>query len=93
MVTPVSRKISVKFSVANPLRKSLFWDKTLGIETDTRLYELEDGDNTEEGEEAESLSFTTQPSRHLSKISLRGSSPKLISLIIREPQWSARCLE
>ena len=37
------------------------------------------------------LSFTTQTSRHLSKTSLRGSSPTLIHLITRDLQQSAQC--
>ena len=38
---------STKASTSNPNGKSPPRDKTLGLEPDTRFYEIEDGDNTE----------------------------------------------
>ena len=42
-------------STAKPLEKYLTGDKSLGLETDIRFYELEDSDNTKEVEYAEIL--------------------------------------
>ena len=52
---PLVRKSSVKASAAKPLVNPPPVDKTLGIESAIRFYELEDGDNTKEVEEAEIL--------------------------------------
>ena len=55
MAKTISRKISVKASEAKPLGKPPPGDKTLELDPEIRFYELEDGDKTEEGEEAEIL--------------------------------------
>ena len=55
MAKTISRKISVKASEAKPLGKPPPGDKTLELDPAIRFYELEDGDKTEEGEEAEIL--------------------------------------
>ena len=55
MAKTISKKISVKASSSNPLGKPLPGDKTFGIEIEIRLYDIEDCDETEEGEEAEIL--------------------------------------
>ena len=47
----MARTISVK-TVNSKTAKPLPGDKSLGIETYIRFYEIEDGDNYEEGEEA-----------------------------------------
>ena len=51
----ISKKISVKTSTAKPLGKSQTGDKNLRIEPSISLYDIEDGDYTEEGEGAEIL--------------------------------------
>ena len=48
----ISKKISVKASAAKPLGKPTPGDKHFGIQKAIRLYSIEDGDDTEEGEEA-----------------------------------------
>ena len=53
MAKTISSKSSVKASAAKPLGNPPPGDKTLGIEPATRFYKIEDGDKTEEGEEAE----------------------------------------
>ena len=55
MTNTTSKKISVKASTAKPSIKPPPGDKTLGIESAIRLYAIEDGDDTEEGEGAEIL--------------------------------------
>ena len=55
MAKTISKKISVKASTAKPLGKPPPGDKTCGIEPDIRFYEIEDGDETEKGEESEIL--------------------------------------
>ena len=50
MAKTVSKKSSVKASVANPLGKPPPGDKTLGIDLVIRLYAIEDGDETEQVE-------------------------------------------
>ena len=55
MANPISKKSSVKASMDKPLGKPLPGDKTCGFEPDIRIYEIEDGDETEKGEEAEIL--------------------------------------
>ena len=52
---PLVRKSSVKASAAKTLVNPPPVDKTLGLESFIRFYELEDGENTEELEEAEIL--------------------------------------
>ena len=47
IVKPISKKISVKASTAKPLVKPPPGDKTFGIVSDIRLYEIEDGDDTD----------------------------------------------
>ena len=44
MVKTISKKISVKASAAKPSGKPLPRNKTIGIETDIRFYDIEDGD-------------------------------------------------
>ena len=51
----ISKKISVKASEAKPLGKPLPRDKTFGIEPAIRFYDIEDGDDNEEGQEEEIL--------------------------------------
>ena len=46
---------TVKASTAKPNGKPPPGDKTLGLDSLIRFYEIEDGDNTEKGEEAEIL--------------------------------------
>ena len=59
MENTISKKISAKASTyknsVKPLGNPPPGDKTLGIETLIRFYAIEDGDDTEEGEEAEIL--------------------------------------
>ena len=55
MAKTISKKISVKTSSDNPLVKPPPRDKTLGIEPAIRLYNLKEGDDTAEKEEAEIL--------------------------------------
>ena len=50
-----SKKISVKASAAKPLEKPLPRDKTLVIDPEIFLYDIEDGGETEDGEESEIL--------------------------------------
>ena len=54
----ISRKSSVKASAAKPPGNPTPRDEILGLEPATHFYEIEDGDKTEEGEEAETLTFT-----------------------------------
>ena len=49
MAKTIGKKISVKDSSANPLGNTPTGDKTLGLETEIRFYDIEDGDDTEEG--------------------------------------------
>ena len=49
----ISKTVSlkpVKSSTANPRGKPLPGDKTLWLDPDIHFYEIEDGDNTEEGD-------------------------------------------
>ena len=55
MADTISKKISVHASAAKPLVKPPPGDKTLGLEPAIRFYSIEDGDETEEVEEAEIL--------------------------------------
>ena len=55
------RKISVKTLAAKPSCKPLPGDKSLGIEKTTHFYDIEDDDETEEGEAVEI--FVTHNSR------------------------------
>ena len=55
MVKTISKKISVKASSSKPLGVPPPGDKTLGIEPATLFYSIEDGYDTKEGEEAETL--------------------------------------
>ena len=55
MKKTISKKRSINASASEPLGKPLPGDKTLGIEPVTSLNTIEDGDETEEGEEAEIL--------------------------------------
>ena len=43
---------TLKASTASTKGKHLSGDKSLGIEPSIHFYEIEDGDNTEEGEES-----------------------------------------
>ena len=49
----IGKKISVKASASKPPGKPPPGDKNLGLDTPTCFYAIEDGDETEEGEEAE----------------------------------------
>ena len=53
MAKNISKKVSVKDSSAKTLGKTPPGDKTLGLDPEIRFYAIEDGDDTEEGEEAE----------------------------------------
>ena len=55
MAKSISKKSSFKASSAKPLGKPPPGDKTCGIEPAIRFYEIEDGDETEKGEESEIL--------------------------------------
>ena len=55
MAKTISKKISVKASAAKPLGKFPPRDKTIGIDPEICFYAIEDGDETEEVEEAEIL--------------------------------------
>ena len=55
MEKPISKKSSAKASIAKPLGNPPSGDKIFELEPATRLYEIEDGDDTEKGEEAEIL--------------------------------------
>ena len=48
----ISKKISVEASAAKPSDNPPTRDKTCGLEPANRFYEIEDGDETEKGEEA-----------------------------------------
>ena len=52
MEKSISKRNSVKASTAKPSGKPPPGEKTLGIEPAIRFYEIEDGGNTEEGEES-----------------------------------------
>ena len=52
MAKNITKKSSVEDPAAKTLAKPLPGDKTLGIEPAIRLYDIEDGDKTKEGEEA-----------------------------------------
>ena len=49
MAKTISNKSSVKASASKPSGKSPYRDKTFGIEPAIRFYDIEDGDETEEG--------------------------------------------
>ena len=49
------KRNQAKASTSNPLGKPPPGDKSLGLEPAIRFYLIEDGDKTEEGEEAEIL--------------------------------------
>ena len=55
MARSISKRNILKVSIAKPSFKPLPEDKSLGLDSSIRLYELEDGDKTEEGEDAEIL--------------------------------------
>ena len=55
MAKTISKKISAKASVANPFGKTMPGDKIFILETEICFYAIEDGDETEEGEDAEIL--------------------------------------
>ena len=50
MENTISKKSLVKASEAKPLGKTPPGDKTLGLEPETLFHNIEDGDETEEGE-------------------------------------------
>ena len=58
MVKNIIRNISVKASAAKLLGKPPPRDKTLGLEPAIRFFKIEDGAETEEGEESEILITT-----------------------------------
>ena len=49
MTRTISKKISVKAPEAKTSGQPLTGDKTLGINTVVRFYDIEEGDDTEEG--------------------------------------------
>ena len=51
MAMTISKKQFAKDSEAKPLGKPLPGDKTFRLEPEIHLYAIEDGDETEEGEE------------------------------------------
>ena len=55
MAKTISKKIPVQASAAKPLGKHPPGDKNFGIEPAISFYAIENGGNTEEGEEAEIL--------------------------------------
>ena len=52
MAKIISKKSSVKASAAKPSGKPPSRDKTLGVDPEIRFYAIEDGGETEEGEES-----------------------------------------
>ena len=59
MAESISKRNQAKDSTAKPSYKTPSRDKSLGLDPANRFYLIEDGDKTEEGEEAEKpLSFT-----------------------------------
>ena len=57
MATTISKKIYVKASADKPSVKPPPRYKTFGLEAEIRFYAIEDGDETEKGEESEILVF------------------------------------
>ena len=55
MAKPISKKSYVKASAAKPYIKPPPGDKTCGLEPAIHFYEIEDGDETEKGEDTETL--------------------------------------
>ena len=55
MERSIRKRNSVTASTNKPFGKPLPMDKTIGLETSIGLYEIEEGDKTEEGEDAEIL--------------------------------------
>ena len=55
MANSISKKSSIKASTAKPSGKLPSGDKNCGLETAIRFYGIEDGDETEKGEESEIL--------------------------------------
>ena len=55
MANIISKRSSVKASAAKPSWKPPLRDKNLGVDPEICFYEIEYGDKTEEGEEAEIL--------------------------------------
>ena len=60
MMKTISRKSLVKALEDNPLGKDLPRDKTLGLDPENHVYQIEEGDNTEEGENQTTLIITIQ---------------------------------
>ena len=52
MASSISKRNTEQVSTANPFGNPHPGDKSLGIEIDVCFYEIEDGDKTEEGEDA-----------------------------------------
>ena len=55
MARTISKKISIKALSSKPLGKPPPGDKNFGIEPAIQFYAIEDGDDTEKGEESEIL--------------------------------------
>ena len=53
MTKTISKKRYVKDSTSKPSGKPAPGDKTFGLEPEIRFYDIEDGGETEEGEESE----------------------------------------
>ena len=60
MAKNIIKKSSVMASASKPLGKPPYGDKTCGLETAIRLYAIEDGYETEKGEESEILVNATK---------------------------------
>ena len=66
MSEPISKRNLAKASTAKPSGKPPPRDELLGLEPEIPFYELEDSDETEEGEQAEILVITAKASLQLS---------------------------
>ena len=70
----IGKKISVKASASKPPGKPPPGDKNVGLDTPTCFYAIEDGDETEEGEESEIIVIATKASRQLIKTYINHSN-------------------
>ena len=85
MAKTISKKSSFKASEAKPLDKPPPGGEIFEIEPEIRFYDIEDEEDTEKGEEAETLKFKTKALRHLSITLSRSISPISICPITRDP--------
>ena len=77
MAKTISNKISAKDSAVKTLGKPLPGDKTFGIEPAIRFYAIEDGDETEKGEESEILVVYDSSLASYKQILVKRHSPPL----------------